>query len=213
MRALFLLLSNLLVMSTAVAVEQISVQALLGKKAVLLIDGERHVLSEGQSGPDGIKVISVDPERAVLEVDGERASYTLGSSVSLSFTERKTVSETLFADDRGMYSTIGTINGQPVDFLVDTGATLIAMNRAQAKQLGLRYRIEGEPAGASTASGFVKGYKIRLRSVTVGRIKRTNVEAMVIDGTHPGPILLGMSFLGALKVEKSGNSLTVIQSR
>jgi len=49
--------------------------------------------------------------------------------------------------------------------------------------------------------------------VTLGKIKLNNVEAMVIDGNHPGPILLGMSFLGSLKVEKSGNTLKIKQRK
>jgi aspartyl protease family protein len=63
----------------------------------------------------------------------------------------------------------------------------------------------------STASGFVNAYRIRLKTVSVGGITETNVEALVIDGKHPGPILLGMSFLGRLSVEHSGNAMTLLQ--
>lgn len=208
-----LLLTSLLCLfvASAHAAEQISVQALFGNKVMLSIDGERHTLAVGQTGPAGVKVISVDPQKAVLEVNGKRGDYTMGSAVNLAFTERDSVSESVFADDRGMFRVTGTINGQTVKFLVDTGATLVAMNTTQAKRLGIRYRLKGKPAGASTASGFVKGYKVKLRSVSVGKIKRSNVDALVIDGTHPGPILLGMSFLGELKVEKAGNVLTFEQ--
>jgi aspartyl protease family protein len=57
----------------------------------------------------------------------------------------------------------------------------------------------------------VKGYRVRLKSVSLGRIKQRDVDAMVIDGDHPGPILLGMSFLGNLKVEKSGGIMSIRQ--
>jgi len=195
------------------AVEQIAVQALFGNKAMLMIDGERHTLCVGQISPQGVNLISANTTAAVLEIAAVQTSSQPGSAVSLSFTKREAVAETVYANRRGMFESVGTINGQTVDFLLDTGATLIAMNTRQAKRLGIDYRMVGKPAGASTASGYVKGYKVKLRSVTLGDIKRSNVDAMVIDGTHPGPILLGMSFLGDLKVEKIGNALTVRQRR
>lgn len=95
--------------------------------------------------------------------------------------------------------------------MLDTGATTVAMNKSQAKQLGVDYRMKGERIVVSTASENVKGYRIRLKSVSLGKIKQRNVEAMVIDGDHPGPILLGMSFLGNLKVEKEGKVMTIRQ--
>ena len=88
---------------------------------------------------------------------------------------------------------------------------MIAMNTEQAKKFGIRYDKVGIPAGVSTASGYEKAYRIRLKSVTVGSITETNVDAMVIDGNHPGPILLGMTFLGRLSIEHSGNAMTLLQ--
>ncbi len=193
------------------AAQQIAVEALFGNKAMLMIDGVRHTLAVGQSTPDGVRLVDVNPHRAILEVDGKQQSYQPGSAVSLSFSRREQVEETVYADKMGMFKTFGSINGQPVHFLVDTGATLIAMSASQAKKLGIQYRLRGAPAGASTASGYVRGYMVKLKSVTLGKIKRSNVDAMVIDGNHPGPILLGMSFLDKLKVEKSGDALTIRQ--
>ena len=111
-----------------------------------------------------------------------------------------------------MYMTIGNINGRSVRFLVDTGASAISMNTEQAKKLGIPYDKIGVPAGVSTASGFANAYRIRLKSVSVGKITQSNVEAFVIDGKHPGPVLLGMTFLGRLNVEHSGNAMTLMQT-
>ncbi len=201
------------VASPAHAVESIEVQALFGNKAMVKIDGERYTLSVGKDGPHGVRLISADAHQAVLEVDGVQRPYGLGSTVSTRFTQREQVEQTLYANSRGMYLTTGTINGNTVKFLVDTGATTIAMNKTQARQLGIRYRLDGIESGASTASGYVKAYKVKLKSVTLGKIKQRNVDAMVIEGTHPGPILLGMSFLGKLKVEKAGKVLTIRQRK
>ncbi|MCW8831484.1 MAG: TIGR02281 family clan AA aspartic protease [Gammaproteobacteria bacterium] len=195
--------------SPAWANQEIKLQGLFTGKAVVSIDGQRRIIAVGETSPEGVKLIAIASQQATLEIDGNQENYTLGSSISLNFAEAKSVQERVYADDRGMFMSVGSINGQSVRFLLDTGATSVAMNTTQAKRLGVRYAIDGKPMTVSTASGFVKGYQVRLKSVSLGKIKRRNVEAMVIDGQHPGPILLGMTFLGGLKVEKAGNMLTL----
>ena len=197
--------------SAANAIEKIEIQGLFANKAVVMIDGNRHILAVGQTSPEGVKLISASSRGAVLEVDGKQKQYPLGNTVSTSFTKRKSTKETLYKNSGGMYLTFGSINGRSVRFLVDTGATAVAMNTLQAKQLGIRYDKIGKPAGISTASGFENGWRVRLKTVTVGNITERNVEALVIDGNHPGPILLGMSFLGRLNVEHEGSAMTLRQ--
>jgi aspartyl protease family protein len=208
-----ILLTALLVTASAnvVAVSQVEVQALFGGKAVVMIDGQRRNLGIGETSPEGVKLISADSKQAVLEVDGNTKSYKPGGAISLSYAKPEHLEEKVYADDRGMFRSVGTINGRTVRFLLDTGATTVAMNKSQARQLGVDYRMKGERIIVSTASANVKGYRVRLKSVSLGNIKQRNVEAMVIDGDHPGPILLGMSFLGKLKVEKEGNTMTIRQ--
>lgn len=212
-RLLLILLITLFVSQPVQAALSVVVQALFPGKAVVMIDDQRRVLAVGESSPEGVKLVAADSKKATLEIDGERKEYAPGSAISLSFEKPEMLQEKLYANERGMFLTVGSINGQSVRFLVDTGATTVAMNKAQAKKLGVRYRIEGEPATASTASGFVRSYRVRLKSVTMGKIRRNNVEAMVIDGNHPGPILLGMSFLRGLKIDKSGDVLSLQQKK
>ncbi len=208
----YLLLSMTLSYAAAIqAIEQLEVQGLFSNKAVLMIDGKRHILAVGETSPEGVKVVAADSRGAVLEVDGKQKHYNLATTVSTSFAERKSQKETIFVNSGGMYMTFGNINGRSVRFLVDTGASAISMNTQQAKQLGIRYDKIGVPSSVSTASGFAKAYRLRLKSVTVGNITESNVEAFVIDGNHPGPILLGMTFLGRLSVEQSGNAMTLMQ--
>ena len=197
----------------AAAVEQIEVQALFGGKAMILIDGNRHTLAAGDISPEGVKLIKSTSKQAVLEIDGKQKTYQLGNTVSLNYARPKQLEETVYSDDRGMFRSVGTINGRTVEFLLDTGATTVAMNKSQAKRLGVDYRMTGEHVIVSTASDNVRGYRVKLKSVSLGKIKQRNVEAMVIDGNHPGPILLGMSFLGKLKVEKEGKAMTIRQRK
>ncbi len=195
------------------AIEQLQVQGLFSNKVVLNVDGKRHIIAAGNTSPEGVKVISVNKIGAILEVDGEKKQYTLGSgsTISTSFSERKSSKETIYKNSGGMYQTYGNINGRSVHFLVDTGASAVAMNTQQAKNLAIDYEKYGALTRISTASGFEKGYRIRLKSVTVGDITEKNVEALVIDGKHPGPILLGMTFIGRLNVEHSGNAMTLLK--
>jgi len=85
------------------------------------------------------------------------------------------------------------------------------MNTEQAKQLGIRYDKIGRPANVSTASEFKKAYSVPLKTVTVGNITEKNVEALIIEGNHPGPVLLGMSFLSRLEIENRGSVMTLHQ--
>lgn len=193
------------------AIDKLEVQGLFSNKAVLSVDGKRHIVAVGKTSPEGVKVVSVNRSGAVLDVDGEQKQYDLGAAISTSFEKRKSQKETIYVNSAGMYMTFGNINGRSARFLVDTGASVIAMNTEQAKKLGIRYDKAGIPASVSTASGYEKAYRVRLKSVTVGSITETNVDAMVIDGNHPGPILLGMTFLGRLSIAHSGNALTLLQ--
>lgn len=209
--SILLTLAVIAVSSDVLAVSRIEVQALFGGKAMVMIDGQRRTLSIGQTSPEGVKLIDADSKQAVLEVDGKQKTYKPGGAISLSYARPEHHEEKIYADDRGMFRSVGTINGRTVRFLLDTGATTVAMNKSQAKQLGVDYRMNGERVVISTASDNVKGYRVRLKSVSLGKIKQRNVEAMVIDGDHPGPILLGMSFLGKLQVEKAGEVMKIRQ--
>jgi len=203
--------SLLLILATAsaLAVEKIQVLGLFKDKAVVVIDGKRRVLRAGGVSPEGVVLVSSDAEGAVMEVDGERKRYTLGAHISNTFARPAQGPTTrVYRTPEGMYQTGGSINGYPVDFLVDTGATLIAMNRTQARRLGIDYEAKGEPGMSSTASGEVRTYYVTLKQVKVGAIELRDVEAAVIDkDAFPADILLGNSFLNRLHMQRSSDFL------
>jgi aspartyl protease family protein len=109
----------------------------------------------------------------------------------------------------GMYTTVGSINGLPVPFLVDTGATQVALNSAQARRLGIDYRVTGTETSVTTASGVERAWRVNLDSVKVGDLELRNVGAVVIDGPQPETALLGMSYLGRLEITNSGQLMTL----
>ena len=104
--------------------------------------------------------------------------------------------------------TTGSINDVPVSFLVDTGATLIAMNSGTARRLGIEFE-SLESGNAVTAGGNVKSWRVALSSVQVGGIRRENVEAAVLAGDYPLEILLGMTFLRNVRMEESDGILVL----
>ena len=189
----------------------IEVQALFSGKAVMLINGQRHILSVGQTSPEGVKMISANSRGAVLEINGQTKSYLLGNRVSTTFAKKEKTRVQIVANDRGMFLSHGSINGQSVKFLVDTGASTVAISARQAKKLGILYRVNGVETRASTASGLAKAWAINLKSVSLGTIKQKNVKAMVVEGDYPRHALLGMSFLDQLHVKKQANKMTLEQ--
>ncbi len=206
-----LLLIQLGLTTVVAAASTIQVMALFNGKAVVKIDNSRHTLSVGESSPDGVKLISADSEKAVLQVSGKKKTYRVGNAVSIGTQFNEPVERVVqaFPDKMGMYYIQGSANGYPIKFLIDTGATTIAMNSAQADRLGIDYKLIGDQALVSTASGIAKAYTINLNKVKVGEIELQNVRAMVIDGGYPKEALLGMSFLSRVSVEQKGNRMQI----
>ncbi len=108
-------------------------------------------------------------------------------------------------DRNGHYEAQGTINGQTVTFLVDTGATDVALPKSAAHALGLEF---GPRVSVMTAAGPAGAWVTRLDEVTVGGIRRENVRATITDGDFNG-ILLGMSFLRHYSLQQRDGRLVI----
>lgn len=205
----------LLIASTAHA-NDISVAALFTGKAVLVINGGApRTVSVGQSTPEGIRLISADSSSAVIEFQGKRQTLTPGSSGRFagsggSASAGGSGSVTLTPDARGHYMTLGQINGGTVQFLIDTGATTIAIPSADARRLGINY-LNGQRGFTETANGRATAYRITLDTVTVGGITLHSVEAVVLEGNGLNVALLGMSFLSRTEMKRDGQSMTLVK--
>ncbi len=108
----------------------------------------------------------------------------------------------------GHYVANGQINGQQVTFLLDTGATDIAIPENVANRLGLE---RGRQVTFQTANGLARGYATRLDSVSLGHIRLTNLPASINPNVMGDEILLGMSFLKQLELNQKDNILTLRQ--
>lgn len=100
--------------------------------------------------------------------------------------------------ERGHYWADAKVNNSQVRFLVDTGASVIALTRDDARRIGLNIRSHGETARMSTANGVIEVPVVTLKRVKVGNIEVANVQAVVIE-EGLSTSLLGMSFLSKLK--------------
>jgi aspartyl protease family protein len=182
-----------------------------GRAVVTLGDSARpRVLREGDTLPNGTKLIKATPESAVFELDGKRRTLGLGSAkLSGGASEPTSASATLIADAAGHFVTTGTINGVPVKFLVDTGASLISMGLSDARRIGLNY-LQGQPGLSNTANGVVQVYRVKLDTVRLGDITLNNVDAVVHGGDMPW-VLLGMSFLNRVQMSRAGDELKLVK--
>jgi aspartyl protease family protein len=114
-------------------------------------------------------------------------------------------------DIRGHFLTEARINGQRVDFMVDTGASVVAVNESTAARFGL-YPSRGEfTANVTTANGAIKGARARLAMVDVGGLVVRDVDALVLPDEALSENLLGLSFLSRLKRFEYSNGQMVLQ--
>ena len=109
------------------------------------------------------------------------------------------------ADRSGHYVARGEINGEPVRFLVDTGATDVALSESQARSLGLEF---GPRIALSTAGGPSTGWMTRIDEVRIGGLRRRDVRATITSAPMDS-VLLGMSFLRHYRLEQDGDELVI----
>lgn len=210
----FLLLA-LLVGTTAVRAADVQVVGLMAGKAVLVIDGARpRTLSAGQVTANGVRLIHADTVSATIEIAGRRQTLAMSQSVSLPAALAGDTGEnqvTLHAGRGGHFFVTATINGSgSLQLLVDTGATMVTINDAEATRLGIRY-LHGDRVRASTANGIASAWQIKLDSIQIGGITLTNVDALVMESASLAGGLLGMSFLDRTTMKRDGR--TMILSR
>jgi aspartyl protease family protein len=203
----FIALLLLLFPAAAVAADVALIGVMGERAAVLAVDGgEPKAVRVGQNW-NGVSVISVERGQATVEIDGKRRVLMIGQHYRAAAAASDRQSVTLAADTRGHFLADGAINGNPVRFLVDTGATTVALPAADALRLGIDYR-KGQVGFSNTAAGVVQIYRVTLDRVRLGAIELTGVEASVIEqGLNVA--LLGMSFLNRVEMKRDGHTMVL----
>jgi aspartyl protease family protein len=198
--------AGLLLVSTGAVALDVNVVGLFPNKAVVQIDGGAlQTLSVGQKTREGIVLVSVEPDGATFEIDGKRMALGLGHARMQSTAAPSAI---LTVDQRGHFVADGQVNGVPIQFAVDTGATFISLPAGEAARLGLDYK-KGRRTLMETANGVAPAYRIKLDTVRIGGLTVNNVDAVVMEGDTLPVALLGMSFLNRMDIRREGQIMTL----
>ena len=194
----------------------VALSGVLGSKVILEVDGQRHIIADGEVTEEGVKLLNHNHEQAQIEIKGKVYKVVLGAApLGSSYSARAAPQEhKVYKDKYGMYRTIGSINGRTSKFLVDTGATTIAMSTRMAKSLGIDFLklSKGKRYPVGTANGTAYAYGVVLDSVSIGGIEEKFVRASIIEGDATNDILLGMSYLGRLNVAQQQGTM-ILQAK
>jgi aspartyl protease family protein len=114
-------------------------------------------------------------------------------------------------DARGHFQADFKFNGRKVHAIIDTGATYIALNRSTAARLGVRVTAQDMIHSVSTANGTTKAAAVIIDDVAIGKIRVSNVEAIVLNDNALDQVLLGMSFLKQIDRFSIENGTLILQ--
>jgi aspartyl protease family protein len=212
MRPLFVCLSTALAFCLPAQAQDVALAGILGGKALLVVNGSApRGVAPGESHM-GVQVVSVGREDAVVDSAGGRRSLRLGEApvrVGGSGTGQRVV---LKADARGHFVSSGQINGRIMQYMVDTGASTIAIGRPDAERMGLKFEEQGQSVRMNTANGVAQGWRLRLDSVRVGDVELRGVDAIVTPQPMPY-VLLGNSFLREFEMSRNGDEMMLLKRR
>jgi len=205
------LLTAFALLQGAACAQSVALAGMLGSKALLVVDGSTPKSVAAGETHQGVKVISTSGDQAVIEQSGKRHTLRVGDApVSMGGSGASAGRGTriiLTESGGGHFMTAGQINGRAVQFMVDTGATSIAMSVADAERTGINYK-NGQPVRISTANGNTQGFRIQLNSVRIGDVEVYDVAAVVTPEPMPY-LLLGNSFLTRFQMKRENNLMTL----
>jgi len=194
---------------TALA-QSVSLQGMLGRKALLMVDGGTpRSVGVGESHM-GVKVLATQGDEATVEINGRRHTLRVGdapASVGQGGGGANGSKIVLTASSGGHFLTQGAINGRAANFMVDTGATSVAMGALDAERMGIDYK-RGQVGYSSTANGVVPMYRVKLAAVRIGDVEVYDVDAAVLPGSMPH-VLLGNSFLTRFQMVRHNDQLVL----
>ena len=203
-------LLTVLLAGSAAQAQSVALAGMLGNRALLVVNGTAPKTVAAGETHEGVKVISTSGDQAVVEQNGKRNTLRIGEApvnAGASKNVGKSNRIVLVAGTGGHFMTAGQINGKAVQFMVDTGATSVAMGAQDAERTGINFKA-GQPVMMSTANGSVQGYRIKLDSVRVGDVEVFGVDAVVTPQPMPY-MLLGNSFLTRFQMLRENDQMTL----
>ncbi|MGE5451602.1 MAG: TIGR02281 family clan AA aspartic protease [Acidobacteriota bacterium] len=195
---------------TSCLAQSVAMTGGMGSKALLVVNGGMPKAMGAGDSFQGVKVLTVSADQTVIEVSGKRQTVLLGGapvSIGGGLGGAQGTSIILTAGSGGHFVTAGSVNGHASQFLVDTGATSVAMSADEARRLGIAYE-KGQKMYTSTANGVVPAYRVSLTSLRIQDVEVFNVDATVLPQGMPH-ILLGNSFLTRFQMKRENDTLTL----
>lgn len=190
--------------------QSVAMTGSMGSKALLVVDGGTpKALAAGETHR-GVKVVAVRADQVTVEVGGKRQTIDLGGApVSIGGVGGSSggTQIVLTASSGGHFVTSGSINGRATQFMVDTGATSVAMSADEARRMGINYE-QGERGQGSTANGVIPIWRVTLKSLRIQDVEVYGVEAVVVPSGMPH-VLLGNSFLTRFQMKRENDMLTL----
>jgi len=192
----------------AAAAADVALIGVIGDKAAVLAlgGGDPKTVKVGQTW-NGITVLSVEKDRATVELEGHKRILHYGQHYRSEAPSDERAQVTLAAGPSGHFIGEGAVNGNPIRFLVDTGASAVALPASEATRLGIDYR-KGRRGMSNTANGPAPVYGVSLDTVRLGGIELQRVDAVVFEQGLDTP-LLGMSFLNRVEMRRDGSTMTL----
>jgi aspartyl protease family protein len=191
------------------AASSVMLTGTIGSRAILIVNGSPpKTVALGETF-QGVKLVSLQAEQAVVELEGKRVNLRMDTPVSIGGGTGTGGGSRIVlpADSRGHFMTQGAINGRTVTFMLDTGATSIALSAADAQRIGLDYS-KGQRVQMNTANGVSSGYKLRLQSVRVGDVEVYDIDAIVSPQPMPF-VLLGNSFINRFSMRRDADQMVL----
>jgi aspartyl protease family protein len=202
--------ATLALLAQAAIAQQVALNGVLGTKALLIVDGSAPKSVAPGETHQGVKVVSASGDSAVVEVKGQRVNLRVGdapASVGTKANGAAGARIVLPVGSGGHFMSAGKINGREVNFMVDTGATMVALAVADAERIGLNYK-SGQAMQANTANGVSQAWHVKLGSVRIGDVEVRDVDAAVVPQGMPF-VLLGNSFLNRFKMQRDAGQMTL----
>ena len=201
---LWALLWSLLVAAVPAWAQTVSLAGRMGDRALLVINGTPHTVAPGGTAA-GVKLLRWTGDEVEVETAGRRSLLRVGTPTQVGGARpAASVRDIVMsAGPGGHFTPGGSINGRPVRFMVDTGATLVAMGQDEAQRLGLDLS-QARIGTSQTANGPVQVRVVVLDRVRVGEVEISNVGAVVMPQPLPY-VLLGNSFLSRFQMRRDND--------
>lgn len=199
-----------LALAAGAGAQSVSLQGMLGQKALLIVDGGApHSVAPGETW-QGVTLLSTLGDQAVVRIKGRQHTLRMGESpvsVGVSGGAARGNKIVMTAGSGGHFLSQGTINGRAVQFMVDTGASMIGMGVTEAERVGLDYKA-GRQVRMQTANGVAPGWLVKLASVRIGDVELYEVDAVVGAQSMPY-VLLGNSFLSRFQMHRENEQMVL----